>query len=231
MAPSLSPPVFMPPTPARLPRPDAIIFDLDGVLVRSEAVHAAAYRSLFREEGIEISLTELRARSHGTSRRDVIRSVLGTIDEARMERLCRRKAELVTARLSTEPVETVPGAEGLLQLLARERLPVAVATASHMPGPFLRSCGLGETFEIVVHGGMVARNKPAPDVYLEAARRLGVAPNRCLAVDDAPPGIEAARAAGMTVIAVTSDGRDLPGATLAVRDLDQLRAALPWEGS
>jgi beta-phosphoglucomutase len=98
------------------------------------------------------------------------------------------------------------GLQQLIEQLAADRIPMALATSAPQPNVVhtLAELGLDEAFPIIVRGDEVARGKPAPDVFLEAARRLGVAPKGCLVFEDAPMGIEAAQAAGMPVVALTT---------------------------
>lgn len=106
------------------------------------------------------------------------------------------------ARYETELPE-VPGAVGAVERLASAGYRLALASSSNreLIDAVLRKLGLTALFEVTVSSEEVARGKPAPDVYLETARRLGVAPDRCAAVEDSASGIRAAHAAGMRVIA------------------------------
>ncbi len=182
---------------------EAILFDLDGVLVDSAPVHHAAWAALFAPFGIDFTPARYRAEASGRSRGDVIRAILGPRPDH--DALMAKKAALVEAHLTAHGCPVVPGAPTLLEAVARRGLPMAVATASRMPEPFLRAAGLAGRFEVVVDRTQIARGKPAPDVYLEAARRLGVAPDRCLAIEDSPPGLAAARAAGCRTVGLTSN--------------------------
>jgi HAD superfamily hydrolase (TIGR01509 family) len=99
--------------------------------------------------------------------------------------------------------------KGLAALIARLRedgIPMALATSAPKPNVThtLEELSLTDAFPVIVRGDEVARGKPAPDVFIEAARRLGVDPADCLVFEDAPMGIEAAQAAGMRVVALTT---------------------------
>ncbi len=208
---------------------EAAIFDLDGVLVDSEQVWDEVREQLARER---------RGRWHPRAQADMMgmssvewsrymHDVIGLAESPeeinaevvrRLEERYRRKLPLV------------PGAVAAVDRLAA-RWPLGLASSSNRPVIDLVldvSC-LAPLFRATVSSEEVARGKPAPDVYLEAARRLGVQPDRCVAVEDSRNGILAARAAGMRVVAIPNahfpPGADvLAQADLALASIAELRA-------
>ena len=187
---------------------DAVIFDLDGVLLESEQVWDAAREELTNELG---------GRWHDRAQRDMMgmsslewsrymHDDLGIAlppDEISAEVVRRLES------LYREHLPLLPGAREAVESLAA-RWPLAVASSSNRPliELVLELAGIAERFEAVVSSEEVERGKPAPDVYLEAARRLGAEPTRCAAIEDSENGLLAARAAGMRVIAIPN--RDFP---------------------
>ena len=109
----------------------------------------------------------------------------------------------VVERYHAEGAPTIPGAVEAVRRIAADH-PVAIASSAHRAviDASLEATGLDETFAVVVSSDEVEHGKPAPDVYLEAARRLGADPGSCLVVEDSYNGVRAARAAGMTVVLV-----------------------------
>lgn len=193
------------------PMIDALLLDMDGVLLDTTPAHASAYERLFAEQGVRFGRQDFVERALGVPREEVLRRVLGPqLGGERLARLMRRKVELVEEHLAEHPIARLPGVDELLAWASALAIPRAVATSSRTPGLFLGAAGLGEAFEVVVSGADVEHNKPAPDVYLEAARRLGVDPGRCLVLEDSPSGVAAARAAGATCWAVRTGAE--PGA-------------------
>lgn len=184
--------------PASLPIPRAVLFDLDGVIVDSGPAHAAAWQALFAEEGVRFGPEDYERIAAGRPREAVIRAVLG--DRSDHDRLMRRKAEL----MRDVPLQTVPGTLDFVEAL---HLPYAIATSSRMPDFLLRNAGLSERFAVVVDRSQVERGKPAPDLFLEAAARLGIEPVDCLVVEDAPAGVEAGLSAGCTVVGIGDPDR------------------------
>jgi HAD superfamily hydrolase (TIGR01509 family) len=182
--------------------PDAVIFDLDGVLVDSEVVWNDARRELVEEGG-------------GNWRGDSQRAMMGmsSVEWSRYmhEQLgLPMSAEAISAaavkrveRLYRERLPLIPGARQAVISLA-SRWPLAIASSANRSiiALVLELADLTDRFQAAVSSEEVSRGKPAPDVYLEAARRISREPARCVAVEDSANGLRAAAAAGMSVIAI-----------------------------
>jgi HAD superfamily hydrolase (TIGR01509 family) len=179
----------------------AAIFDLDGTLVDSAPIHAAAWAGLCAELGQAMD-DDLFRRTFGKANRDIIPELLGRpapLDE--IERLSDRK-EALYRELAASRLGLMDGARALLAGLAAEGWRLAIGSSTPRANldfitPLL---GLDGLLGATVGMEDVAAHKPAPDVFLEAARRLGVPPPRCLVFEDAPAGVQAALAGGMTAI-------------------------------
>lgn len=179
----------------------AVIFDMDGVLVDGEPLHFRAVNELLGEEGLSISLDAYKPyMGTKTGWQDMARD-LGL--RRPLEEYAARYREIILAKYRSE-AEPMPGAIELVRSLRGVGLPLGVASSSIRP--WVEACleriGLDGAFDVVVTGSEVREGKPAPEIYLLATARLGVAPARSLAFEDAPAGIRSARAAGMTVWAV-----------------------------
>lgn len=181
---------------------DAVVFDLDGVILESEQLWDEVRESLARERGgrwseraqrdmMGMSSTEWSRYMH-----DVVR-LPEPADEINRE---------VVHRMAARYAESLPLITGAVEAVRRlaARWPLALASSSNREiiDAALDAAGLAAAFRVTVSSEEVARGKPAPDVYLEAARRLGVDPARCAAIEDSSSGIRSADAAGMRVIAV-----------------------------
>jgi sugar-phosphatase len=171
----------------------AVISDLDGVLVDSTAATSRAWARWGTRYGVDGAT--IQAANHGRPARDILAEHVPPAaldDEA---------AFLQAAEVGdTEGVSAFPGAAGVLALPR-----VAIATSCTLPLAHARLDAAGLTVpDILVSSDQIERGKPSPDAYLLAAERLGVDPARCLVLEDAPSGIAAGRAAGMTVWAVTT---------------------------
>lgn len=200
----------------------AVIFDLDGVLVDSEQVWDAARRQLTEDSGgrwsesatqdmMGMSSTEWSRYMHQELGVKMPPEEISAAVVKRMEDLYR------------EHLPLIPGARETVERVAA-RWPLGLASSANRPviEVVLELSGLGDFFETTVSSEEVARGKPAPDVYLEAARRLRVDPARCAAVEDSSSGILSAHAAGMRVVAIPN--RTFPPSEEALKAAD---AAVP----
>jgi HAD superfamily hydrolase (TIGR01509 family) len=187
-------------------RPDAVVFDNDGLLLDTESVWTRAERDLFERRELDFTPADKR-QLVGTSA-----EIAGGILERRLGEPGRAAAlieelnALVVAELE-HGVEAMIGARELLGSLKRRGTPIGLV--SNSPLPFVRRSlelvGFEGHFDVVLSAHEVAAPKPAPDPYLEACRRLGVEPGPgVVALEDSPTGVAAARAAGLTVIGVPS---------------------------
>ncbi|HOG45769.1 MAG TPA: beta-phosphoglucomutase [Anaerolineae bacterium] len=182
----------------------AAIFDLDGVLTDTAEYHYRAWKRLADELGIAFSRADNEA-LRGVSRHGSLELLLKgrpvTEDEA--QALMERKNAYYVALIGEiTPADLLPGAEALLGELRTAGLRVAVATVSRNARTVLDNLRLWPCLDAMVSGAEAQRSKPAPDLFLCAAARLGMPPSRCLVLEDAAAGIAAAEAAGMRAVAI-----------------------------
>lgn len=207
------------------PMQQAVIFDVDGVLVDSYQAHFLSWRQMFAEQGApEFTEDQFRA-TFGRTSRDIIANLYGKLSEEEIRRWDDRKEALYRDILRRDfPV--IPGAVELVDALAAAGFALAVGSS----GPpanvalTLECLPCGDKFQARVTGADVTRGKPDPQVFLLAAQRLGIDPAHCAVVEDAPAGVEAANRAGMASIALTGTAtRDvLSHARLVVDSLHDL---------
>jgi HAD superfamily hydrolase (TIGR01509 family) len=181
----------------------AVIFDLDGVLADSETWWSQIDAKLLAEYGVTYH-GEYHQNVVGVSYRLVIefyKKAFGL--SAPTEEMMRRRGEIATEFFANR-VGLFPGVKEVLEELRQMKLHLAIATSSVSASarPFLARHQLTKFFEIIVTGDEVERGKPAPDIYERAADKLGIPANACLVVEDALPGVVAARAAKMRVAAI-----------------------------
>ncbi|MDY6877884.1 MAG: HAD family phosphatase [Chloroflexota bacterium] len=207
--------------------PRAIIFDMDGLMVDSEPLAEWAWNQVLARYGHTLDAQTFR-QILGMRVADSALFICHrfplpiTAEEALAERE-RLFMEAAPARLCA-----CPGLYPLLDELAERGLPLGVATSGHRRYVtlVLRMLGIDRFFQAVVTGDEVARGKPAPDIYLLAAERLDVPPNFCLALEDAPLGVESACAAGMACVAVPNEwtaSLEFPGAYRVFNSLNEVR--------
>ena len=218
----------------------AIIFDLDGVLVDSEPLHYHAFVQVARRYGIDFDYAQYLERYVGYDDRDGFRTMFadrvdkgsvglamsemasGTtlsaatdLSEDQVADLCRQKAEAFELAASTEGVTALPGARALVTEASSKNIPMAIATgASRIDAQLLlEHLNLDDYFTLMVTADDVLHSKPHPQTYRMAVQQLAVSQprlqlqaHRCLAIEDTAPGIEAARAAGLATLGVSTTG-------------------------
>jgi mannitol-1-/sugar-/sorbitol-6-phosphatase len=172
---------------------DAVLFDLDGTLLDSTPAVVRSWLTWAEEEGIHPGF---RDRAHGLPAKQIIDSL---ISPERAERSLARITELEYA--DTADITVLPGAQQMLMAVPSQRAAIVTSCTRQMAALRIRVSGLRAP-DTIVSADDVDKGKPDPEPFLTAARILGVAPERCLVVEDAPAGIAAARAAGCLVLAV-----------------------------
>ena len=184
---------------------EAVLFDLDGVLLDSMPYHCKAWQQVFARLGVDIQPEEIYSRE-GTRTAELARALVKDhgleLDEEAILHLIDEKSKVYNA---ISRAELMPGAVDLLEKLKRRGLLTAIVTSTFrenlekiLPPEFLRQ------FEAIVTGEDVSIGKPHPRPYLLAAERLEKEPARCVAVENAPLGVKSAHAAGMPCVAITS---------------------------
>lgn len=186
----------------------ACIFDLDGVIVDTAHYHYLAWRRLAKEIGVEFTASD-NERLKGVSRMrslEIICELGGvSLSEEEMRRMADRKNSWFgdyVAKMA--PEEIFPGVKKLIDDLKGMGLAVALASSSKNAQTVIKLLGIETTFDAVVDGTMVVNSKPDPEIFLLAAKRLGVEPESCLVFEDAEAGVDAALAAGMKCVGVGS---------------------------
>jgi HAD superfamily hydrolase (TIGR01509 family) len=197
---------------------EAVVFDLDGVLIQTEEIWDEVREAFVRERGGRYDAEAQRAMM-GMSSPEWSRYIhddLGVADEPD------EIAAEVVRRMLARYRERVPLLDGAAEAVERlaGRWPLAIASSSNRPliDAVLDVSGLGRYFRATVSSEEVPRGKPSPDVYVEAARRLGAAPARCAAIEDSHSGIRSAKAAGMRVIAIPNPSYAPDEEALALAD-------------
>lgn len=187
-------------------RPRAVIFDIDGTIVDNMAIHAEAFGVFAARHGLPPLTAADRAKLDGRRNSEIFPVLFGR-DMSRDEwRGYEDEKEGLYRELSRGRLVPLAGLLALLDRLTAEAVKLALATSAPEPNVThtLRELNLETRFPVIVRGDQVAQGKPAPDVFLEAARRLEVSADDCVVFEDAPMGVVAAQAAGMRVVALTT---------------------------
>ncbi len=235
---------------------DAVLFDLDGVLTDTASIHAAAWKRMFdgflrarATDGGTVFVpfdadADYRAYVDGKPRYDGVRSFLSSrtielpegdagdpITANTVIGLGNRKNQLVTELIENNGVEAFPGAVHLIEVIRRRGVKTAVVSSSENAKAVLGAAGISDLFDTRVDGVVSAElgfaGKPAPDAFLEAARRLDARPDRAVVVEDAVSGVRAGRSGGFALVVGVGEGERIQtlldnGADLVVGDLAEL---------
>jgi beta-phosphoglucomutase len=182
------------------------VFDLDGTLTDNMALHQRAFDLFAARHGLPALTLEQRRRLDGKRNRDIFPILFGKAFDAAALRALADEKESLYRELSRGKLEPMKGLRELLACLLTLKIPAAIATSAPPENVVhsLRELGLEGAFAAVAKAEDLPRGKPHPDVFLAAAQALQVEPELCLAFEDAPMGVEAARAAGMTCVALTT---------------------------
>lgn len=208
---------------------EGLIFDMDGTVVDNMAFHDRAWSGLLDHLGIALDMDAFRRRTAGKTNPEILRELLGAdLSDADIVALGDRK-EAFYREFYAPHLRAIDGFFEVIDRADRHGVPYALATAA---GPAniaftLNGLGLTERFATVVGAADVKNGKPHPDMFLAAAERMRVAPERCLVFEDAPAGVEAARRAGMRAVVVTTtltpaEVADLPHVLRAVATFAEL---------
>jgi len=208
----------------------AILFDLDGLMVDSEPHSLASWQAVLSLRGVVLEQTVID-RMFGLRQLEAAQmliQVYGLSDQPTM--LAREKEEYQIDHLNGQ-IKSMPGLFELLPEIARHGLRTAVASsgARHYVHAVLQTISLAGYFQTIITGDDVTNGKPAPDIFLAAARALQIEPQRCLVLEDAPSGVRAAKAAGMRCVAIPNDhtrALDLSSADLILPSLMAVRDTL-----
>lgn len=182
----------------------AVIFDMDGLLIDTETLYCQSWQRAAADCGFVIT-PQFYERLVGRSRADALQIVLAHFgDRVPMPEFHERVLHYETVCFAEAPIPIKPGVWEIITAVDAQNLPKALATSTHRPAARQRLArtALDQHFHITVTGDEVLRPKPAPDIYLAACERLGVPPQNVLAFEDSEPGVQAAHAAGVTVVMV-----------------------------
>lgn len=183
--------------------PQAVIFDMDGVIIDSHPAHRKAWLKFLHSMGREVTDQELDFILDGRKRAEILRHFLGDLSEEKLTEHGKRKDDFFQ-HLELE-VKPVPGILSFLNDLRKRKIAVAVATSASQSRAHstLARLHLTSTFDVIITGGDVANGKPDPAIYRQACEGLNVAPGNALAIEDAVSGIRAARGAGLRCVGVS----------------------------
>jgi len=209
--------------------PFAIIFDMDGVIVDSNPYHRIALKNFCDKHGYHLSDEYLKTKIFGRTNADWLRELFQyKMEEKELVDLEEEK-EAMFRKIYEPYIKPVNGLTNFLHLLQDNHIPRAIATSAPSSNVdfILNKTGVGEYFQIIIHGDMIENSKPHPEIYRKTIRAIGYPPQKCLVIEDSLSGIESALKAGCKVIGLTTthSREELGAAQFVIDDFGQLSLA------
>jgi len=210
----------------------AVLFDMDGLIVDTEPIHFKAFRAYMARHGIEMP-ESMMPQFLGYTEEDNLRDLKAEYElDTPLEEMVADRGAVYLDLIRSEPLKVLPGFWDLSAEVRRRGLKQAVVSSANgrqveiVLGRLFEERPGDESpashFDAIVTGDDIENNKPAPDIYLLGAERVGIHPAECLAFEDTPPGVQAAASAGCTVVAVPNEysrGLQFPGARAEIESL------------
>lgn len=202
----------------------AVIFDMDGVIIDSEPIHFEVDKQTFKDLGYNVSVEEL-GKYVGTTNEYMLTEIKKKYNiNKSIEEIISYKVEMTKRKVMESNLEPIEGIKELLSELKNKDIPTAIASSS--PRDFIdvvvSKFKLKNYFKFIVSGEEVKRGKPAPDIYFETAKKLGINPRDCIVIEDSKNGVLAAKTAGMKCIGfqnANSGNQDLSKADIIVNSI------------
>lgn len=207
---------------------EAVIFDMDGVIVHSNPIHKTTINEFCTKYGLEVSDKELREKVYGRTNQDWIPAVFGDISQERIEELADEKEQMF--RDVFDPKEhIVPGIIEFLDKLKEKGIKMVVATSAPVENAvhILEGLEITDYFNAVLNSSHVTKSKPDPEPYLKAAKAIGISPEQCIVFEDSISGVQSGLGAGAKVVGVatTHTHEELTSCQLVVDDFEGLKVA------
>ena len=201
-----------------------VIFDLDGVLVKTDDMHYRAWSKIARDENIYFD-NEINDRLRGVSRYESLNIVLERAKKdynlQQIKEMAEKKNDLYRKYISElSSLDRLPGVDNLLSVLKEKEMKIAVGSSSKNADYIIGRIGLSQYFDSVITGNEVKKSKPDPEIFNLAAEAMRLKPQECVVVEDAESGIEAAKNAGMKVIGIGSKNA-LKNADIVISGLEE----------
>jgi beta-phosphoglucomutase family hydrolase len=204
---------------------EAVLWDLDGVIADTGPYHFRAWQDVFRQKGVDFTEEDFK-RQFGQRNDTIIRTTLGaSLTQEEVDIIANEKEQNYRRRVARN-IRPLPGAIELIKSLRENGIKEAIASSAPMENIrlILRGLAIEDCFQAIVYGREVTEGKPSPQVFLLAARKLGIRPGNCMVIEDAVAGVAAAKKAGMKCVAVTNSHprNSLKKADLVVDTLEKV---------
>ena len=204
-----------------------VIFDMDGVVTNTVPVHFKAWRKMFSEYGKKLTFKDYELKVDGIPRISGARAILPELSKEELEKAASKKQKYFLEFLKKGGIKVHRDAVCLIKNLRKNKIKRAIISSSKNCLYILKKAKLNKLFEVIIAGGEVKKGKPHPDIFLLAAKKLGLKTAECVVVEDAVLGIVAAKRAKMKAVGIERHGkpRRLKQANLIVNNLRKITVA------
>ena len=204
----------------------AVIFDMDGTMINNMTYHKKAWREFFNRHDLTFSDEEFRQKISGKKNEQIFELVFNRqLSTEEIKKFTEEKEEIYRELYAPE-IKEIEGLSHVIKSLKEKGIHLAIATtAPEKNRNFgLQALGLNGKFEVILGDEHVSKGKPDPEIYLETAKKLNIAPENCLVFEDTPPGVKAGKRAGMIVVGIlsTHSKEELNKADYLVNDYSQI---------
>ena len=186
-----------------------IIFDLDGIITDTADYHYQSWRKMTNEENIKFN-RKINEKLRGLTREKSLKVILNgkEISKTKKEELLKRKNEYYHEFIANmDETDLIPGIQDILYSLKNKEYKMSIASSSKNARPIINKLGFSDLFEVIADGNSVAKNKPAPDLFLYTADKMNLKPEHCLVIEDSQAGVQAALKANMSVVGIGPEKR------------------------
>ncbi len=206
---------------------EGAIFDLDGIVVDTVPIHFAAWKKMFSEYGKNFTFEDYKEKVDGIPRIDGAAAVLTELKEKELQEAANLKQKYFRSELDSAKIPVYDSTVKLIRDLKNRGLPVGVISSSKNCTHILKNIGIYDLLDTVVDGSRGLKGKPDPEIFLVAAKELGVSPEKCVVFEDAALGVESAKKAGMYVVGVDrySNPSRLSSSDKIINDAEELTAS------
>lgn len=207
--------------------PYAVAFDLDGTLIDNNHYHLLAWQAFYEKRNRKLSLEEYKTSFNGRTNADVVKYVFSNRDLSQelIDQYTSEKEELYR-EIYAPYIQPVKGLISLLDALQERKIPMVIATSGILPNIdyMFTHIPIRNYFSSIIYSANISKGKPDPEIYQLAAKQLGLAPENCIAFEDATVGIQSAKGAGMKVVALTTTHTkaELGEADRIIRDFSEI---------
>jgi beta-phosphoglucomutase len=199
------------------------IFDVDGVIVDTAHIHHKSWEIVFKKYGINFTFKDFKSKIDGKPRAKGARTILPDITDAEIEKICCEKQEHFERILKSGKIKVFKSTVDFIKMLKKRGIRLAMASSSRNAKPILKKTNIFPLFDAEVEGASLKRGKPYPDIFLTAAKRLGLKREECVVFEDAQIGIDAAVNAKIRCVAINRDrSHSITGADFKVNDFRKL---------